>query len=114
MTDTVDASQTSVHLTLGVDTHVWDLNYACMRETALKREGLPTLIEGSFVTNKLGRDEWAALHEPLPLGFSAARFVGKDKEEGTRSERAEAARRRIEAHMSEQLALKIIAAEPKR
>ena len=38
--DTVNAraDAPSVHLTLGVDTHVWDLNYASMRDTALKRK----------------------------------------------------------------------------
>ena len=48
VTDTiVDAEgEPSVHLTLGVDTHVWDLNYASMRHSALKRQKLSTLIDG--------------------------------------------------------------------
>ncbi|EKX40095.1 hypothetical protein GUITHDRAFT_143042 [Guillardia theta CCMP2712] len=74
VTDTVNGVKTkeeSIHLTLGVDTHVWDLNFACMRASALSRKKLPVLIEGSFDVNKLERDQWLSLHAPLPLGFSS-------------------------------------------
>ena len=33
------ASQPSVHLTVGVDTHLWSLSYAHLREVALARAG---------------------------------------------------------------------------
>ena len=51
--------------------HVWDLNFACMRASALSRKKLPVLIEGSFDVNKLERDQWLSLHAPLPLGFAS-------------------------------------------
>jgi hypothetical protein len=73
VTDTnVESTEPSVHLTLGVDTHVWDLNYASMRETALKRKKMPTTLDGSFSINKLELEPWSALHTALPLGFAAA------------------------------------------
>ena len=37
-----DDADTSVHLTVGVDTHLWGLSYAKARELALSRAGLPT------------------------------------------------------------------------
>ncbi len=72
-------THTYIH-NMQVDTHVWDLNYACMRTTALKRMAENTLIEKTFVVNKLNQDAWAGLHEPLPLGFSSV--IALDMGEG--------------------------------
>lgn len=49
--DTLDleSSDPSVHLTVGIDTHIWGLNYASMREFALRRSG----IEDKVLITKL-------------------------------------------------------------
>lgn len=39
--DALGSTAPSLHLTLGVDTHIWNLNYAAVRSIALKRAGLP-------------------------------------------------------------------------
>jgi hypothetical protein len=37
----LEASQdTSVHLTVGVDTHIWGLNFASLRDSSFKRSGV--------------------------------------------------------------------------
>ena len=44
----VEGSETntdpSVHLTVGVDTHIWGLNFASLRDNSLKRSGLPDKV----------------------------------------------------------------------
>ena len=61
-----------MHLTLGVDTHLWSLSYAHMRQHALTRARQShTLPDGSPLT-KLPLPSWACLHAPLPVGFLAA------------------------------------------
>lgn len=66
----------SVHLTIGVDTHLWGLNYATLREQALLAVGQPatiTLPSGAQAPiTALPLEQWSALSEPLPLGFLAA------------------------------------------
>jgi hypothetical protein len=54
-----------------------------MRTSALKRASENTLIEKTFMVNKLNKDAWTALHEPLPLGFSSVVAFG-DKTDMTR------------------------------
>ena len=34
----------SVHLTVGVDTHIWGLNFASLRDTTFKRAGVQDKI----------------------------------------------------------------------
>lgn len=34
------SKDTSVHLTVGVDTHIWGLNFASLRDSSFKRSGL--------------------------------------------------------------------------
>lgn len=57
--------ETSVHLTLGLDTHVWGLTYAHMRWSALQRAGKPFQIR---IEND--EDYWNSL-ETIPCGFLA-------------------------------------------
>ena len=88
------ASQPSVHLTVGVDTHLWSLSYAHLRQLALARKGMPpTLADGASVTT-LPLPRWALLHAPLPVGFLAAQHgaVGAADEEGAALGAARAAK----------------------
>ena len=63
------ASEPSVHLTVGVDTHLWSLSFAHARQIALDRAGhSPALANGASVRT-LDLEEWSLLHAPLPLGF---------------------------------------------
>jgi len=62
------ASEPSVHLTVGIDTHLWGLSYSRMREVALDRAGMS---RGKQLTLRPA-DSWSLLHQPLPLGFLAA------------------------------------------
>ena len=129
VTDTdVESTEPSVHLTLGVDTHVWDLNYASMRDTALKRKKLPTTLDGSFSINKLDLEPWRALHTALPLGFAAAPVLASgDQSAAASSSHAsgaktlqQSARRLASAHhniaryMATECARRMMGAEPKR
>ena len=45
----MESRDPSVHLTVGIDTHIWGLNYASMREFALRRSG----IEDKVLITKL-------------------------------------------------------------
>jgi Cupin superfamily protein len=62
----VRTREPSVHLTLGVDTHIWGLTYASIREFAYKRAG----IEGSMLT-KMKENHYWRYQSPLPVGFLA-------------------------------------------
>ena len=47
------SKETSVHLTVGVDTHIWGLNFASLRDSSFKRSGLNdkvllTKLDGSL------------------------------------------------------------------
>uniref|UniRef100_A0A7S2XYX3 Bifunctional lysine-specific demethylase and histidyl-hydroxylase n=1 Tax=Fibrocapsa japonica TaxID=94617 RepID=A0A7S2XYX3_9STRA len=55
----------SVHLTIGVDTHIWGLNYAGLRGCALRRAGLEDLLDLEGVEAAAYWD----LQRCLPLGF---------------------------------------------
>ena len=67
-------SDTSVHLTVGIDTNVWGLSFGHLRSILLKRSGLASIIGGSVTKF----DELAARDaaRPIPIGFLAPR--GKD------------------------------------
>lgn len=71
-TDDELAKEPAVHLTVGVDTHLWRLNYANLREIALARAGERTELANGMPLTQLPRPEWSALHTPLPVGFLAA------------------------------------------
>jgi hypothetical protein len=67
--------KTSVHLTMGIDTHVWMLTMAHLRWALLQRCGLDFRIE--FENDD---DYWAALRA-LPIGF-LSKTVGASLETG--------------------------------
>ena len=66
------AAQPSVHLTVGVDTHLWSLSYAHARQLALVRAGQPATLAGGAPVTALALPEWSMLHASLPVGFLAA------------------------------------------
>lgn len=130
------AAETSIHLTLGVDTHVWDLNYVSLRNTALRRKKLPSRLEGAFALNKLEQSLWNDLHAPLPLGFTAAPVLHAaaavtesepedddmvtstsspgEKRIGRRRRRRDSAQKTLTARMASECARRMLATEPKR
>lgn len=75
----------SIHLTVGIDTHIWGLNYASLREASLKRSGLSDKVLLTNLDEKLYWD----LQSTCNLGF-----LGQDGEssdpsvvlEGTQAE----------------------------
>ena len=68
-TDTVTGiasdSEPSVHLTLGVDTHIWDLSYAGLRKLALTKADVS---DKAILTKS---ESYWRLQDSLPLGFLA-------------------------------------------
>lgn len=71
-TDTVtgisDDSDPSVHLTVGVDTHIWGLNYATLREFSMNRSGREEVLKLPLERSLPEEDYWR-LFSALPLGF---------------------------------------------
>lgn len=63
--DAAEGEEPSLHLTLGVDTHIWSLNYASVRSIALKRAGLPDKL----LLTKLAPELYWDLQSALPFGF---------------------------------------------
>ena len=55
----------SVHLTVGIDTHIWSLNYAGLREVCLRRGGIPD----KTILTKVPYEAYWDLQYTLPLGF---------------------------------------------
>ena len=74
-TDTVNteaagesAASDSVHLTIGIDTHIWGLNYASLRAGALARAKLPDALN----VQTLPREAyWKLMEVPSSIGFLA-------------------------------------------
>lgn len=62
-----DHSQPSVHLTLGIDTIIWGLNFAFLRAYCLRLAGM----SDSIVLTKLPVTQYFRLHQALPVGFAA-------------------------------------------
>ena len=64
-------NETSLHLTVGLDSNIWGLTYAHVRSLLLKRSGLAHFIGGSATRF----DEEAARHSAntLPIGFLGPR-----------------------------------------
>jgi len=63
--DAANAEEPSLHLTLGVDTHIWSLNFASARSIILKRAGLPDKL----LLTKLTPELYWSLQSALPFGF---------------------------------------------
>ncbi|CAM9321032.1 unnamed protein product [Ascophyllum nodosum] len=79
-TDTVtnmeDQTDPSVHLTIGVDTHIWGLNYATLRSYALTRSGRTDQLKAKEPPEKaFGEGEYWRLFSALPLGFLGESIV---------------------------------------
>ena len=79
-TDTANEGldQTSIHLTFGLDTHIWGLDYLSARRWALKRCKVPDTKLGQNdekdnhyvgAVNQLPRDVLLDLMDALPMGF---------------------------------------------
>merc|ERR1711871_13191 len=60
-----DHGEPSVHLTVGIDTHIWGLNYASLRESILKKAAIKDKILLSKIEPRLYWD----IQSSLPLGF---------------------------------------------
>lgn len=79
-TDTANEGldQTSIHLTFGLDTHIWGLDYLSVRRWALKRCQVPDTKLGQTddkdnhyvgAVNQLPREVLLDLIDALPMGF---------------------------------------------
>jgi len=89
-TDTVVNNQhsddTSIHLTFGLDTHVWDLDYLSLRRYALRKAGIDDKAlgktkdgENRFIgaSNLLPKPLRMDLFSSLPLGFLDEDDIGE-------------------------------------
>jgi len=72
-TDTVNtddagtaADADSLHLTIGLDTHIWGLDYACLRKGALTRAKLPDTLNVHALP---AESYWHLMKVPSSLGF---------------------------------------------
>lgn len=83
------AEAPSVHLTVGIDTHLWGLSYARMREVALERKGEMTTLQNGAPLTTLPLHEWSRIHSPLPLGFLAAPLLSEMANLGNLADGAE-------------------------
>ena len=61
------SSSSSVHLTLGLDSHIWALNYAALRHSTLKRLGRSDTLTPHRMA-KLPEDVYWQLQGILPVG----------------------------------------------
>ena len=61
----LESGDPSVHLTIGIDTHIWGLNYASLRENLLKKNA----IKDKLLLSKLEEELYWSLQSSLPLGF---------------------------------------------
>eukprot|EP01041_Mallomonas_annulata_P005431 gene5431-10893_t len=64
----VSSTEPSVHLTVGLDTHIWGITYTYLRNALLARNSLPDKVQ----TAKLDPDVYWSLQDCLPLGFLQA------------------------------------------
>jgi len=71
-----DKINPSVHMTVGVDTHIWNLNYANLRRIIYKQL---LRIDDKVMLTKLDNDKYWALHSALPLGFLSLDIIKSEK-----------------------------------
>ncbi|CAN0564169.1 unnamed protein product, partial [Laminaria digitata] len=64
----------SVHLTIGIDTHIWGLNYATLRSYSIARSGRTDDVKAPLEKSLAEEDYWR-LFTALPLGFVGERTV---------------------------------------
>ena len=75
----------SVHLTIGLDSHIWYLNYAMLRELCLKRAGVEDKMSTINNNNKKGLDRlnkletnlYWSLQDCLPVGIFADEVINE-------------------------------------
>lgn len=106
-TEDPTAREPAVHLTVGLDTHLWGLTYAKLREIALSRAKLPVNLPGGAPLTHLPLPEWSLLHSPLPVGFLAEPLLATVPHE-------EDARSALATATAKHLAKRLRAAEPDR
>jgi len=71
-------SETSLHLTLGLDAHVWGLTYMHLRQFVLSRSGKdPALRRGATFT--VSEEASWDITRTIPVGFLAGKKAGWDK-----------------------------------
>lgn len=70
----VSMSDPSVHLTVGLDTHIWGMSYQYLRQAVLTRLKLPDKV----VLTKLDASIYWSLQECLPLGFLTSSNSARD------------------------------------
>lgn len=71
-----DTTNPSVHMTVGVDTHIWNLNYANLRRIIYKQL---LRVEDKVMVTKLEDDKYWALHNALPLGFLSLDIIKSER-----------------------------------
>ena len=110
------ASQPSVHLTVGIDTHLWGLSYAKLREVALSRSRQAVGLPGGLPLTNLPTEAWSKLHEPLPVGFLAAPALAPLCAGSTNAAAVQLsdARSALTSTMAAEAAQRMLAAEPER
>jgi hypothetical protein len=77
-TATGETTETSIHLTFGIDTHIWDLDYLSARRFALRRAGVTDTALGQVkdednryvgACNEVSPEVRMDLFDALPLGL---------------------------------------------
>ena len=71
-----DKINPSVHMTVGVDTHIWNLNYASLRRVVYKQL---LRVDDKVMLTKLDDDKYWALHSALPLGFLSSEIIKSER-----------------------------------
>jgi len=82
-TDTLEgitSPDPSVHLTVGLDSHVWGLTYASLRSYTLRRKGIEDKL---LPLTKINAELYWELQQALPLGFLSEAIVEPFKGYGT-------------------------------
>lgn len=80
-TDTVNGidkniNTPSVHMTVGIDTHIWGLNYGNIRKIILSKADYD---DNYTQLTKLSNSDYFLLHEAIPMGFLSERIISKYK-----------------------------------
>lgn len=71
-----DGADPSVHLTIGIDTHIWGLTYAALRGYALRRKGLWDKLRLS----RMEAPDYFDLQEALPFGALSEPILARNAE----------------------------------
>jgi hypothetical protein len=71
-----DSSDPSVHLTIGIDTHIWGLTYAALRGYALRRKGHWDKLRLS----RIEANDYFDLQEALPFGVLSEPIIARNSD----------------------------------